>query len=81
MQTDAQGQFSLAQAPVGFVKLIVDGSTAPPPSTYPTLEYDMVTVVGQDNTVGQPIYILPINPDPITSSVSTRRIRIRPAAR
>ena len=26
-QTDAQGQFSLKPAPVGFVKLIVDGST------------------------------------------------------
>ena len=27
-QTDAQGQFSIAQAPVGLVKLLVDGSTA-----------------------------------------------------
>lgn len=56
-QTDAKGQFTIAQAPVGFVKLLVDGSTAGP---YPTLDYDMVTVAGQTNTVGQPIFLLPI---------------------
>ena len=28
VQTDAQGQFTIPQAPVGFVKLLVDGSTA-----------------------------------------------------
>ena len=59
--TDAQGQFSIAQAPVGFVKLLVDGSTARGKARYPSLEYDMVTVAGQNNTVGQPIYLLPLN--------------------
>jgi hypothetical protein len=38
VQTNTQGQFSIPQAPVGFVKLLVDGSTAPPPGTYPSLE-------------------------------------------
>src|SRR5687768_10070631 len=28
---------------------------------YPSLEYDIVTVAGQDNNVGQPIYLLPLN--------------------
>ena len=28
VQTDTEGQFALPQAPVGFVKLLVDGSTA-----------------------------------------------------
>ena len=40
------------------MKLMVDGSTAlARAGTYPSLEYDMVTVAGQNNTVGQPIYI------------------------
>lgn len=59
--TDAEGQFTIPQAPVGFVKLFVDGSTAQLPGHYPSLEYDIVTVAGRANTVGQPIYLLPIN--------------------
>ncbi|MEQ1871028.1 MAG: hypothetical protein ABL961_13520, partial [Vicinamibacterales bacterium] len=58
--TNAQGQFVIPQAPVGLVKLLVDGSTAQRPGTYPALEYDIVTVAGHDNTVGQPIYLLPL---------------------
>jgi len=54
VKTDAQGQFTITQAPVGFVKLLVDGSTAQLPGKYPTLDYDMVTVAGQNNTVGMP---------------------------
>jgi hypothetical protein len=60
VQTDAKGQFSITNAPVGFVKLFVDGSTATVPGVFPTLDYDMVTVAGQNNTVGQSIYLLPI---------------------
>lgn len=59
--TDAQGQFTIPQAPIGFVKLLVDGSTVQSQDTYPSLEYDLVTVAGQTNTVGQPIYLLPLN--------------------
>ena len=60
-QTDAQGQFTIQQAPVGFVKLLVDGSTAQRPGRFPTLDYEMVTVAGQKNTLGQVIYLLPLN--------------------
>ena len=42
---------------VGVFKLMADGSTAQRPGTWPTLEYDMITVPGQDNTVGMPIYL------------------------
>jgi len=62
VQTDSQGQFTIGQAPVGFVKLLADGSTAQIPGVYPSLEYDLVTVAGQKNTVGQPIYLLPLDP-------------------
>lgn len=61
VQTNAQGQFTIPQAPVGFVKLLVDGSTAQRPGTYPTLDYDVVTVAGQNNTLSQPIYLLPLS--------------------
>ena len=62
VQTDAQGQFKISPAPVGFVELLVDGSTAQRPGKFPTLDYDMVTVAGQDNTLGLPIFLLPLNP-------------------
>jgi hypothetical protein len=60
-QSDAQGRFTIAQAPVGYVKLIIDGSTAQRAGTWPTLEFAMYTNPGQDNTLGMPIYILPLD--------------------
>jgi len=63
VQTDAQGQFTISQAPVGFVKLLVDGSTAQREGTYPTLDYDLVTVAGIKNTLNMPIFLLPLNPN------------------
>ncbi len=62
-QTDQQGQFSISGAPVGLVKVLVDGSTAQLPGIFPSLEYDIVTVAGQINTISQPIYLLPLNTD------------------
>ncbi|MGA7410119.1 MAG: choice-of-anchor X domain-containing protein [Bryobacteraceae bacterium] len=59
--TDAQGQFLIQPAPVGFVKLLVDGSTIQRPGKWPNLEYELVTVSGQTNSVGQPVYLLPID--------------------
>jgi hypothetical protein len=62
-QTDDQGQFALQPAPVGHVKFIVDGTTIPPRDglPWPTLEYELVTIAGRDNTIGMPIYLLPID--------------------
>src|SRR5262249_22168503 len=60
-QTDTQGQFSIALAPVGSIKLLVDGSTAQRPGAYPSLEYDLVTVAGQANKVANSIYLLPLS--------------------
>ena len=57
MQTDANGTFLIQPAPVGFFKLMADGSTAAGPKSYPPLEYDIVTVAGNDNTIGMPIYL------------------------
>lgn len=56
--TDAKGMFTIAPAPVGLFKLMADGVTATDiAKLYPTLEFDLVTVAGQDNTVGSPIYL------------------------
>ena len=62
VQTDAQGQFIV---PAGARRLReadgrwLDGARCP--GRIPALEYDMVTVAGQNNTVGQPIFLLPLN--------------------
>jgi hypothetical protein len=60
-QSDLQGQFLLQPAPVGFVKMIVDGSTVQKPGKWPNLEYELVTVAGHKNTVGLPIHLLPLD--------------------
>jgi hypothetical protein len=55
--TDAQGTFRVTNAPVGIMKLMADGSTVLPSGVWPTLEYDLLTVAGRDNTLGMPIYL------------------------
>jgi hypothetical protein len=60
-QSDAHGQFLLHPAPVGFVKILVDGSTVQRPGKWPNLEYELVTVSGQTNTLGMPVYLLPLD--------------------
>jgi hypothetical protein len=62
-QSNEQGQFVLQPAPVGHIKLMADGATAPPRDgkPWPKLEYELVTISGQNNTIGMPIYLLPID--------------------
>lgn len=57
VQTDTKGTFLIQPAPVGSFKLMADGTTASGPNSYPTLEYDIVTVAGNNNTLGMPIYL------------------------
>jgi hypothetical protein len=59
--TDAEGLFRIEDAPVGAVKLIVDGSTVDRAGSWPDLEFDLVTIPGRDNTVNMPIYLLPLD--------------------
>ena len=61
VRTDAQGQFTMQPVPVGVFKLMADGGTAQRPGSWPTIEYDMITVQGRDNTVGSPIYLPELN--------------------
>jgi len=60
-QSNAQGQFHIPGVPVGMVKLIVDGSTANRPGSWPDLEFVLTTISGRDNTINMPIYLLPID--------------------
>jgi hypothetical protein len=62
VQTNAQGTFAILPAPVGVYKLMADGTTATLHGPFPTLEYDIVTVAGQNNTVGLPIYLPQLMP-------------------
>lgn len=57
VQTNALGTFMIPSAPVGFFQLMADGSTAAGSKSYPTLQYDIVTVAGNNNTLGMPIYL------------------------
>ncbi len=61
VQTNGQGYFSIQPAPVGVFKLMADGTTATRPGPFPTLEYDMITVAGQNNSVGLPVYLPQLN--------------------
>lgn len=60
-RTDEAGLFRIAGAPVGTVRLIVDGSTVERPGSWPDLEFVLTTIPGRDNTVNMPIYLLPLN--------------------
>jgi hypothetical protein len=62
-QANAQGQFTITQAPVGPVRLMADGSTTSRPGEWPTLSFDIVTVAGADNTLPAPVYLVPLNTD------------------
>jgi hypothetical protein len=59
--SDEQGQFVLQNATVGPVHLVADGSTARRSGDWPSLSYEMVSVAGQNNTLGMPIYLLPLD--------------------
>lgn len=61
VQSDAQGRFFIKPVPVGLVTLTADGSTVQRPGTWPRLQYELVTVAGQDNTLGMPVYLLPLD--------------------
>ena len=55
--TDAKGQFTISNAPTGSLTLYIDGSTATRPETYPFLEFPLVSVAGQNNSLTGPIYL------------------------
>jgi PKD repeat protein len=61
--TGDEGQFTIPNAPVGVIDLIVDGTTTTRDGEWPVLHFVLTTIPGQDNTVGMPIYLLPLDTD------------------
>ncbi|MFN7938833.1 MAG: hypothetical protein U0R19_36225 [Bryobacteraceae bacterium] len=59
--TNTQGQFTITGAPVGVFKLMADGTTIANGKKYPTLEFDITTVAGQNNTIGMPVFLPALN--------------------
>ncbi len=59
--TGADGRFVLPGTPVGTVHLKADGRTTPREGTWPVLFFEFNTVSGQDNTIGMPVRMLPID--------------------
>ena len=51
--TDAEGHFQLLNVPVGHVVLHIDPSGSPRAETFPELEFETITVAGQNNRLGQ----------------------------
>ena len=62
-RTDDKGQFTITGAPVGSIVLFVDGASSTRSENFPFLEFPMVTVAGQDNNLGRPIYLPPLDND------------------
>lgn len=60
-ETDAHGLFRIPEAPVGSLLLEVDGTTTTRPGVWPHLEFELTTLPGRDNTLGRPIYLLPLD--------------------
>jgi hypothetical protein len=60
-RTDAAGTFVVQGAPVGTVRLIVDGSTAEKPGSWPDLEFVVTTIPGREVEMTGPIFLLPLD--------------------
>lgn len=54
-RSDDQGRFRIRGVPVGPIRLFLWGITATRDGIWPDLEFNLVTVAGQDNTIGRPI--------------------------
>jgi glucodextranase-like protein/carboxypeptidase family protein len=60
-RTDAAGTFVLRGVPVGTVRLVVDGSTAERPGSWPDLEFVVTTISGREVEMNGPIFLLPLD--------------------
>ncbi|WP_281561223.1 hypothetical protein [Thalassomonas sp. RHCl1] len=58
--TNDEGFFLLENVPTGKIDLEIDPSGSPRPETFPALHFETVTVAGQQNDLGMPIILPPI---------------------
>ncbi len=59
--TDLGGRFGLVGMPAGAQSLEIDGSTVTLPGEWVDLRYEIEVVSGQDNALGTPIRLLPLD--------------------
>jgi hypothetical protein len=55
--TDENGQFALANVPVGSGLLFIDGATTTRPGRWPALEFQINVISGIDNSLGMPAFL------------------------
>jgi hypothetical protein len=60
-RTDMAGTFRISGVPVGTLRLLVDGSTAERPGSWPDLEYVVTTIPGREMEINGPIFLLPLD--------------------
>ena len=58
VRSDTNGFFMIKPAPVGTIRLIADGATVTRPGAWVWLQFDLVTIAGQDNGIGRPVRLL-----------------------
>lgn len=61
VRSDDQGLFHIQPAPIGAIHLVADGNTTTRGGEWPKLSFEMVTVAGQENDLGMPIFMLPLD--------------------
>lgn len=59
--SDENGYFQIKPAPVGTIRLVVDGATVTRPGSWVWLQFDLVAIAGLDNTIGRPIRLMPMD--------------------
>lgn len=60
-KTDVQGQFTILNVPVGAIHLIADGTRSTLANFPYALMFEVNTISGRENTIGMPIYLVPID--------------------
>lgn len=66
-RTDENGAFVLNRAPVGPMHLVVDGGTSTrEDGKWPSIQFNMVTVAGESNSLGRTIYLPRMDMDGMT---------------
>ena len=58
VQSDINGFFQIKPAPIGTIRLVVDGATVTRPGSWVWLQFDLVTIAGQDNGLGRPVRLI-----------------------
>jgi len=64
--TDGNGLFSINNPPGGEQTLIVDGSTVTGPEQFTSLSFTLLIAPGEDNNLGRPIFLTPIDQSTMT---------------